>query len=410
MSECSNCGSTELTTDASRGIVCCEDCGMIQEENMIVNTVQFDTNNSKSVMQGKVVNVENKNVGTKYVDSCYYIKNTIKNICSKLSLSNNNVEVAFRWYKLCLANNLTKGKSILYTLSACIYISCRQEGSPHMLIDFSNILRIDMYQIGKVYLKIKNTFNINNSSLELYTLYLHRFVEQLQFKNKKSIIMLSTRILNRMKKDWIMEGRKPNNACGAAIVLASRMQGEPRDIIDVAKVVHAAPTTITKRLKEISETDTAALNVEEFNTEWIEEETVPPVMKSNSNSKNIKNSKNSKNNFLDEFNMILMQKTSKPNVQMPQEESEYSNISEYDVTDMILSKEEIESKKVLWEEMYGEYVKEVERKKDKNTKKTTKIVRKKKHNFETVEEAYKSLDKKVSSKLNYNAINDLFQK
>ena len=152
---CINCGSMAIQTDTTRGIICCEDCGMIQEENMIINTIQFDTSNSNKIsMQGKVVNIENKNIGTKYIDSSYYIKTTIKNICSKLCLNSKHSEIAFKWYKLCLANNLSKGKSILYTLSACIYISCRQEATPHLLIDFSNVLRIDMYQIGKIFLKI----------------------------------------------------------------------------------------------------------------------------------------------------------------------------------------------------------------------------------------------------------------
>lgn len=379
---CTNCGGNELTTDSSRGIVCCEECGMIQEENLIVNTMQFQSGpNNKSSMQGKVVNVENKNIGTKYVDSCYYVKNTIKNICNKLSLTAKHTEISFKWYKLCLANNLTKGKSILYTLSACIYISCIQQGTPMLLIDFSNVLRIDMYQIGKIYLKIRNKFQMaDEKDFDKHSLYLQRFVSQLKFIKPREIVLLSTRILNRMKKDWIMEGRKPNNSCGAAILLASRILDEPKDINEIAKVVHAAPATINKRLKEIALTDSAALDVDEFNKEWIDEETQPPILTTKTpRSKRI----------LDESDIVID--------------------DELIIDEMLLNEEEVKGKEILWNEMYGEYVKASEKRK-KNRKKpgTRKIV--KKHNFETVEEAFKSLDKKVSSKLNYDILHDLFQK
>ncbi|ORD94887.1 TF3B [Enterospora canceri] len=391
-SQCTNCGSTEMQTDSTRGIICCEECGMIQEENMIVNTIQFEKVQNKSALHGQIVNVENKNVGTKYVDSCYYIKNTIKNICAKLSLNLKHADIAFRWYKLCLANNLTKGKSILYTLSACIYISCRQENTPHMLIDFSNVLRIDMYQIGKIYLKIRNTFDletykIQNSMTDM-SMYLHRFASQLKFRNTKEIILLSTRILSRMRKDWIMEGRKPNNACGAAILLASRILNEPKDVNEVARVVHAAPSTISKRLAEIAATETAAMDVNEFNREWLVSESQPPVLNAREGGKET-----------GETRRILVNKVKR-------EEEIAENSSEV-VNEMILEESEVENKTKMWEEMYGEYVKESEKK--KRNKKGMVKRSKKKHNFETVEEAFKSLDKKVSSKLNYSAINELFE-
>lgn len=385
---CINCGSMAIQTDTTRGIICCEDCGMIQEENMIINTIQFDTSNSNKIsMQGKVVNIENKNIGTKYIDSSYYIKTTIKNICSKLCLNSKHSEIAFKWYKLCLANNLSKGKSILYTLSACIYISCRQEATPHLLIDFSNVLRIDMYQIGKIFLKIRNTFGLEFNSFDIggidMSLYLHRFVSQLKFKNSKEIILLSTRILNRMKKDWIMEGRKPNNSCGAAILLASRILGEPKDISEIAKIVHAAPSTISKRLREISETESAMLNITKFNKEWIEKESNPPIIQINTRQ----------NQKIQSFKNIITE--------------DYCNDSDI-VDEMILNNDEVENKKLLWEEMYGDFVKKTERKRNSKKKTITRHI-KKKHNFETIEEAFKSLGKKVSSKLNYSIMSNLFE-
>ncbi|KAL6121319.1 hypothetical protein NUSPORA_01786 [Nucleospora cyclopteri] len=380
--KCSNCGSAEIETDATRGIVCCGECGMIQEENIIVNTLQYDSVGVKSTLHGKIVNVENINVGTKYVDSCYYIKNTIRNICSKLSLGSNHVDISFRWYKLCLQHNLTKGKSILYTLSGCIYISCRQENTPHLLIDFSDVLRIDMYKIGKIFLKLRSLFDLD-IKLTDPSLYMHRFIAQLKLKNHKEILPLAVRILSRMKKDWIMEGRKPNNACGAAILIASRVCGEPLEISEVARTVHASVATITKRLQEVAETETAELDISSFNQIWLEKEENPPIISSSAASK-VSKLKNTK--IIDKEEEAV----------------------EFDANDFVLNQDEVKSKEKLWDEMYGEYLKEAEKKKQSKQRKSS-YKKGRKKNFNTVEEALKSLDKKVTSKLNYSAINELFE-
>ena len=38
--------------------------------------------------------------------------------------------------------------------AACLYVVCRQEGKPFMLIDFSDALQINVYQLGAVWLQL----------------------------------------------------------------------------------------------------------------------------------------------------------------------------------------------------------------------------------------------------------------
>lgn len=42
----------------------------------------------------------------------------------------------------------------LQVAAACLYIFCRQEGKPFMLIDFSDALQINVYQLGAVWLQL----------------------------------------------------------------------------------------------------------------------------------------------------------------------------------------------------------------------------------------------------------------
>lgn len=361
---------------------------MVQEENTVVSALQFDSTTSKTVLHGKMINVENTNIGTQFIDSSYYIKNTLKSICIKLSLSNDHVECAFRWYKLCLQYSLSKGKSILYTLSACVYITCRQESTPHLLIDFSNELRIDLFKIGKVFLKIRQLLGVDIPLIDP-SLYMHRFCSQLKFKNKE-ILTFSTLLVSRMKKDWILEGRRPNNSCGAAILIASRIFGEERSIFEVAKVVHASVTIINRRLQEIRETESAQLEIDSFKNIWLDSEELPPSFK-----RNISKTYPVEPSVMDT-----------PKSTFEEESTEMKDIDSFDVEDMILCEDETKMREEIWDELFSEYVREAQDK--KRTKKKVTKRHSKRHGFNTVEEAFQSLDKKVSSKLNYAALEALF--
>ena len=48
---------------------------------------------------------------------------------------------------------LTQGYST-QVAAACLYVYCRQEGKPFMLIDFSDALQINVYSLGAVWLQL----------------------------------------------------------------------------------------------------------------------------------------------------------------------------------------------------------------------------------------------------------------
>lgn len=372
---CQNCNSSTTATDSAQGVIYCTECGMVQEENIIVNTINFSDNGAKSTINGKIVDLDSKQVGTQYVDASYYIKNTISSICATLGLGNTFLECGYRYYRLLLPYNLSKGKSILYTLSACVYIVCREEKTPHLLIDFSNALNIDVFKIGKSFSRIVEFLNLKIPNIDP-TLYIQRYVVKLNLKNPK-ITSLALRIISRMNRDWITTGRRPNNICGVSILIASRVYNEERTINEIAKVVHVSEITLKKRLMEIGDTDTAELSVEQFNSQWLLKEEDPPVIK-----KEIKRKIKKVENFEDDQKMI-----------------------EEDSADDLLTESEFYERKKVWEDMYEDYMNEkaenlkhVKKPKRRNTKKQ----------YNNVSDVLKSLNKRVSSKINYSIIESLF--
>lgn len=86
----------------------------------------------------------------------------------------------------------------------------------------------------------------------------------------------SNRIVQRMNRDWMTEGRRPAGICGAAFVIAARMHGFRCNIEDITKVFKIGPNTIRKRLHEFGATPSAKLTIDEFNRIDLEAEFDPP--------------------------------------------------------------------------------------------------------------------------------------
>ena len=144
--------------------------------------------------------------------------------------------MAFYFFKLLLAKHLTRGRKSTHTIAACLYITCRTEGTSHMLIDFSDILQVDVYELGRTYLRLSQALCINIPAMDP-CLYVMRFAHKLEFGDKThEVSMTALRLVSRMKKDWIHFGRRPSGLCGAALLIAGRLHDFCRSVTDIIKV------------------------------------------------------------------------------------------------------------------------------------------------------------------------------
>ncbi|ELA48283.1 hypothetical protein VCUG_00324, partial [Vavraia culicis subsp. floridensis] len=161
--KCKACGSTDIDNGYSTSSICCRKCGTLNEELFITSSLNFTENNGASQLNGQFVRMTDTyaKVGGNIIRTTnQQIQNQIKNICASLGLSDEVAQSAHRWYKLSLQGNLTRGRNILYTLSACIYIVCRQEKTPHLLIDFAHLLDLDVFKIGNIFVRIVVFLNV----------------------------------------------------------------------------------------------------------------------------------------------------------------------------------------------------------------------------------------------------------
>ena len=95
----------------------------------------------------------------------------------------------------------------------------------------------------------------------------------------------AVRIVQRMNRDWMTPGRRPAGVCGAALILAARMNNFRRSVREVVFVVKVQEQTILNRLDEFKATESSGLTVEEFRTIDLERAADPPAFKQDKDGK-----------------------------------------------------------------------------------------------------------------------------
>lgn len=196
----------------------------------------------------------------------------IEQIASKLSLPKTLSESAKKLYKIAkleFDKNFVQGRQTKHVAAVVLYIVCRLEQKPHLLIDFADVLQTSLYSLGSTYLKLIKKIKNNMNKLDLPlidpSLFIHRFCAKLDFKDKTQVVATTAlRMLQSMKRDWISTGRRPAGLCGAAILISARYHGFRRSTHQIVKVVKVCHETIRKRLQEFKKTSVAQLTMQEF--------------------------------------------------------------------------------------------------------------------------------------------------
>lgn len=291
--KCKACGSSTLEVDPARGDTVCITCGTVLEDSVIVSEVQFEENSHGiSSAIGQFVSSESTG-GCQGFGNGFHTgvaresrditlqkaKKAITNLCQNLRLNQHCLDTAFNFYKMALNRHLTRGRKQTHIVAACVYITCRIEGTPHLLIDFSDVLQIDAFELGRTYVKVAQSLCINIPTADP-CLYVLRFANKLDLGDKThDVSMTALRLVQRMKKDNIHYGRRPSGVCGAALLMAARLHNFSRNVGDIVKVVHVHEATLRKRLVEFGETPSSSLSLTEFMTVDLEEEQDPPSYK-----------------------------------------------------------------------------------------------------------------------------------
>ncbi|KAL8993528.1 MAG: hypothetical protein Q9169_006277 [Polycauliona sp. 2 TL-2023] len=255
------CGSTDL--DQDDGYLVCQTCGTVcQETNIVSDNTFIETGGGESMRAG--VTVANDASRARVYDpvgariaggmssrevSEANGRHAIRAVAGHpLNIVQDLQDAAMQVYKLALANNFVQG---------------RQSKS---------VAAMNVFKLSMTFKALLKTLNLSNNifgtlePVHIESLIL-RFAGDMQFgRNKQRIANEAVRIVQRMSRDWLTEGRRPGGICGAALILAARMNNLRRAVKEVVYIVRVAEMTITKRLDEFKATESSGLTVEEFRT------------------------------------------------------------------------------------------------------------------------------------------------
>ncbi|XP_074005853.1 transcription factor IIIB 90 kDa subunit isoform X3 [Numenius arquata] len=237
---CAACGCSEIEVDAARGDAVCTGCGSVLEDNIIVSEVQFVENSGGgSSAVGQFVSLDgagktptlgggfHANLGKESrAQTLQNGKRQIHHLGNQLQLNQHCLDTAFNFFKMAVSKHLTRGRKMTHVIAACLYLVCRTEGTPHMLLDLSDLLQVNVYVLGKTFLLLARELCINAPAI--------------------------------------------------ALLVAARMHDFRRTVKEVIRVVKVCESTLRKRLTEFEDTPTSQLTIDEFMKIDLEEECDPP--------------------------------------------------------------------------------------------------------------------------------------
>ncbi|EXX55240.1 Brf1p [Rhizophagus irregularis DAOM 197198w] len=286
---CSHCGENRIEYDTAAGHAFCPKCGFVVEESKIVSEVTFgESASGAAILQGSYVGADQRRARSagpyRRHSSLDSREQTIANgrrqiqaLATALRLADHLMEAAQRYFNLAITNNFIQGRKTQLVVAACLYIVCRTEKTSHMLIDFSDILQVNVFTLGSTFLKLVRTLHLVLPLVDP-SLYISRFASLLEFgEETPKVVADALRLVQRMDRDWMQTGRRPAGICGACLLIAARMNNFQRSIKEVIAVVKTADITIKKRLEEFKVTPTGKLSVQDFRNLWLEQQCDPPA-------------------------------------------------------------------------------------------------------------------------------------
>mmetsp|Transcript_16981 Transcript_16981/g.51520 ORF Transcript_16981/g.51520 Transcript_16981/m.51520 type:complete len:427 (+) Transcript_16981:177-1457(+) len=287
--QCPACQSTDIDYSEASGDAVCVRCGTVCEESAIVSAVEFaDGGAGGSTVVGQFVSAAcTKPFGSLAGGSGWgggkgggrprygFLRSSrettlaagrrrIAQVASSLRLGAHYVDGAHRLFSMAAQRNFTQGRKTLHVVCACLYVMCRREKSPHLLIDFSDVLQTNVYALGATFLKFRRLLNLELPLIDP-SLYIHRFANKLELGNEtNTVAQTALKVVQRMKRDWIETGRRPAGICAAALLVAARAHGFHRTQENVVRALRVCGMTIAKRLADFQSTPAAQLSLADF--------------------------------------------------------------------------------------------------------------------------------------------------
>ncbi|KAB5520361.1 hypothetical protein DKX38_024680 [Salix brachista] len=267
---CSSCRKNVPTNYDESGILSCSLCGkVLQFSNFSTETTFVKDKSGQSRVGGTLIwSVERENASRERLFERAY--DDLLNIKNGLDMGPNVavVDQAMVYYRIAVERNFTKGRRTDQVQAACLYIACRENRKPYLLIDFSNYLQINIYVLGAVFLQLCKVLNLTEHAIcqKLLdpSIFIHKYTASLSGGKNKQISDDALTIIASMNHHWMQTGRRPSALWGAALYISAISHGLNCSKSDILRLVHVCGKTLSKRLVEFENTESGSLTMHDI--------------------------------------------------------------------------------------------------------------------------------------------------
>jgi transcription factor IIIB subunit 2 len=272
--------------DTSDNEVMCYNCGHVHNESNIVSEVTFgETSGGAAIVEGGFIHANQRHANSmggtmrglggmeSREQAAMNGKNSIMALGASLNQREAVIEQAFSWYKLAMNHRFIQGRRMRTVAAVAIYMAARrQPENTLMLIDLAEKIQTNVWQLGDTYKQFLEMLKeedpaqlVGTKAVQEIEPLMLKYCRKLEFgEDSHRVADDACKVLKRMNRDWMVQGRQPAGLCGACIIIAARMNNFRRTIREVVYVVKVADSTISSRLYEYKRTESAALTVNQF--------------------------------------------------------------------------------------------------------------------------------------------------
>ncbi|KAF2852836.1 hypothetical protein T440DRAFT_553187 [Plenodomus tracheiphilus IPT5] len=280
----------------------CLTCGKVFEESSIVAEVTFgETAGGAAIVEGGFISDQQRHAnsmggtmrGLNGMESreqaAMHGRHAIESLGQSLQQRQTVIEQAVGWYKLAMNHNFIQGRRMRNVAAVAIYMAARrQPENTLMLMDLAEKTQTNVWALGDTYKSFLKTLGekdpaalTGNKAVQEIEPLMLKYCRKLEFAEAShKVADDACKLLKRMSRDWMVQGRQPAGLCGACIILAARMNNFRRTVREVVYVVKVADSTINSRLYEYKKTPSSVLTVKQFREigQQLKVKTLPPAI------------------------------------------------------------------------------------------------------------------------------------
>lgn len=277
-----------LITDQARGEVFCQDCGKVLKERIVaqdyeknVHSVEYyplgrgadnsgklsfynkglttkinkknidstgkiiSSSNASKFMRLRIWHNRSQKKSNRAMEKAFLFLDSMK---SKLALSSAIIEKTAYYYRKATNKKLTRGKSVQTTILACVYVACRESGTPRSLNEIARAGNVKRKPLSRAFktLSLNFEFNFEPHEPKNYVNKVATFVKSSE-KTKRT----AYQILDEAKKQGLSTSKKPLSLTGAAVYLASVLANEHVSYNQISKITNISCVTLRKIVNQM---------------------------------------------------------------------------------------------------------------------------------------------------------------